>query len=157
MIEEPVEPRTPWWKRLTVPQKVAIGLAVVVLVIIVATLATAPARNAAADREREERVAALVAALSPREVVYEVEGDGRYFDMTAETPTGTTQASPDLPLRLKSGGLVTHAFDPGSFVYISAQSKDGRTITCRITVDGQVISENTATGQYAIATCKGSA
>lgn len=145
------------WRELETPRKFAYVLAAVVILVIIWTLATAPARNAAADAERQERTAALVAALTPREVVYEVEGDGRYFDMTAETPTGTTQASPDLPLRLTTGGLVTHEFDPGSFVYISAQSKDGRSITCRITVDGEVISDNTATGEFAIATCKGSA
>jgi hypothetical protein len=90
-------------------------------------------------------------------VVYEVEGDGAYFDLTAETPTGTTQATPDLPLRLKTGEPMTYEFQRGDFVYLSAQSKDGRTITCRITVDGTVVSENTSTGQFGIATCKGTA
>lgn len=91
-----------------------------------------------------------------REVVYEVEGDGVSFDLTAETPTGSTQQSPDLPMRAKEGGLLTFEFPPDSFVYISAQNKDfGREITCRITVDGVVISENSATGRYSIATCDG--
>lgn len=90
-------------------------------------------------------------------VVYEVEGDGAYFDLTAETPTGTTQATPDLPLRLDTGEPMTFEFQPGDFVYVAAQSKDGRTITCRITVDGTVVSENTSTGKFGIATCKGTA
>ena len=33
---------------------------------------------------------------------------------------------------------------------------DGTTITCRITVDGEVIAEQTSTGQYAAVTCAGS-
>lgn len=38
-----------------------------------------------------------------------------------------------------------------------AQNKgEYRSVTCRITVDGIVISENTSSGEYGIATCKGS-
>lgn len=104
---------------------------------------------------REARVAALVDALTPVEVVYEVEGDGRWFEMTATTPTGIEQSSPDLPLRTKSGGKFTRKFSPGSFVSISAQASDGRRITCRISAGGRVISENTSNGEYAIASCSG--
>ncbi|TFV62302.1 UNVERIFIED_ORG: hypothetical protein E4P37_17495 [Bacillus sp. AZ43] len=32
-------------------------------------------------------------------------------------------------------------------------SPDGTTITCRITVDGEVVAEQTSTGQYAIVSC----
>ena len=35
-------------------------------------------------------------------------------------------------------------------------SPAGTTITCRITVDGEVIAEQTSTGEYAIVTCSGS-
>jgi hypothetical protein len=33
------------------------------------------------------------------------------------------------------------------------EGQDGTTITCRITVDGEVVAEQTSTGQYAIVTC----
>jgi hypothetical protein len=92
------------------------------------------------------------------EVVYEVEGDPAYAEVTLETPTGSTQVSPDLPMGFKDGGKLTYTFSPGDFVYISAQNPDEYgSVTCRITVNGEVISENTASGSYAIATCKGHA
>lgn len=46
---------------------------------------------------------------------------------------------------------------PGAHVYISGQALNGRTLTCRITVDGVLISENTSSGEYSIATCSGTA
>lgn len=52
---------------------------------------------------------------------------------------------------------LAFAFDPGSFVYISAQGRGGsNNVICCISVDGKVISQNSATG-YGIATCKGKA
>jgi hypothetical protein len=50
------------------------------------------------------------------------------------------------------------SFSPGAFVYLSAQNKGYGALTCRIRAeDGSVIAENTANGQYAIATCTGQA
>ena len=73
------------------------------------------------------------------------------------TPTGTEQATPSLPLRNQAGELgVTHEFGPGEFVYVSAQNEgEYGSVTCRITVDGVVVSENTSSGAYGIATCEG--
>lgn len=79
-------------------------------------------------------------------------------DVTMETPTGTVQATPDIPMKLKTGEPVKYMFDRGAFVYISAQKGDYYgDVTCRIRVDGKIVSENTATGKYSIATCKGTA
>ena len=51
---------------------------------------------------------------------------------------------------------MTHEFGPGEFVYISAQNEgEYGSVTCRITVDGVVVSENTSSGAYGIATCEG--
>ena len=54
---------------------------------------------------------------------------------------------------------LTFTFARGDFVSISAQKKadGGGNITCRITVDGEVISENTSSAAYGIASCSGSA
>lgn len=92
-------------------------------------------------------------------VLYEVEGSVEWADITYETPTGTQQESPDVPLMTESGQRgLSFEFTPGSFVYIAAQMKDSfGTIRCRITVDGVVISENESSSSYGIATCKGSA
>jgi hypothetical protein len=92
-------------------------------------------------------------------VVYEVEGDADYAEVTMQTPTGQSPQSPALPMVLESGdGPLTFEFNPGAFVYLSAQNtEEFGDITCRITVDGVVISENTSSGGFAIATCTGSA
>jgi hypothetical protein len=105
------------------------------------------------------------------EVVYLLEGKGIKLydstsrvkaDITIATPTGTAQEQDvDVPLMNESGtrGLHFTDFAPGDFVYISAQNSSelGGTLTCAIEVDGVRISENTASGEYAIVTCKGRA
>jgi hypothetical protein len=49
------------------------------------------------------------------------------------------------------------AADGGFGVYsLTAQSGGSGAITCRITVDGEVISEQTSNGQYAVVSCSGS-
>jgi hypothetical protein len=94
---------------------------------------------------------------SKAQVLYEVEGTTDYADVTVATPTGTEQVSPDIPMARKTGeaGLEV-LFSRGEFVYILAQNNRSHgTISCRITVDGVVISENESKGGYAIVTCEG--
>lgn len=91
------------------------------------------------------------------EVLYEVEGTTKYASVTMETPTGTSQANPDIPMKKKSSSTpgLTYTFDTGEFLYLSAQSKTGSgTVVCKISVDGKVISKNSASG-YGVASCKG--
>jgi hypothetical protein len=41
-------------------------------------------------------------------------------------------------------------------VYLSVQNQNAAgSVTCRILLDGMVVSENTSTGGYVIATCQG--
>ncbi len=89
-------------------------------------------------------------------VVYEVEGSVAWADVTMQTPTGTSQISPDVPLMTKAGARgLTFEFPPGAFVYLAAQMKGERgTIRCRIRVDGEVVSENFSNSAYGIASCK---
>jgi hypothetical protein len=72
-------------------------------------------------------------------VLYEVEGSTDYAAVTMETPDGSEQINPDVPMvRTGSGerGLEME-FSAGAFVYLSAQNKRAYgTVTCRITVDG---------------------
>jgi Mycobacterium membrane protein len=93
-------------------------------------------------------------------VLYEVEGTADSTTITLTTPDGGTSqlAERAVPLTLRDGtrGIPGH-FPKGAFVYVSAQNMGpSGDITCRITVDGKVISENTASGGYTIATCQGS-
>jgi hypothetical protein len=89
-------------------------------------------------------------------VVYEAtadaaSGSGRTGMVTAQAPDGgTTQQTGLLPI------TGTFTFSSGDFVYLSVQNGQGLgSVTCRITVDGVVVSENTSDGGYTIATCQG--
>jgi hypothetical protein len=92
-------------------------------------------------------------------VLYEVEGTADSTTITFTTPTGQSQGTNlAVPLTTENGKTrgIRGDFRKGSVVYISAQNMgDSGDITCRITVDGRVLSENTASGGYAIATCEG--
>lgn len=79
-------------------------------------------------------------------------GGGRTGMVTAQTADGgTTQGVGPLPF-----SDVLDGFRAGDFVYISVQNQQGAgSVTCRITVDGVVVSENTSSGGYTIATCQG--
>lgn len=119
------------------------------------------ARKTAA-REAREAARAVATQLeeienAPREVLYEVEGTTSRASVTLETSTGTQQSTINVPLKNKSGGIgVRTSMEAGDFAYLSAQNKErGGEISCRITVDGDVISENTSTGGYVIASCSG--
>jgi hypothetical protein len=89
-------------------------------------------------------------------VVYEATADaytggGRTGMVTAQTESGTSQGTGALPF---SDTLTS--FHSGDFVYLSVQNQQpAGSVTCRITVDGVVVSENTSVGGYAIATCQG--
>lgn len=86
-------------------------------------------------------------------VTYEVTGTGGAASMTFSGTGGNTgQVGPvDLPWSktVKS---------PGSFLYVSAQNnEDYGNVTCSIKVNGTVVSTQTSSGAYVIATCKSSA
>lgn len=101
--------------------------------------------------------AAVVAP--PKVAVYEVEGTVASVDVTMATPSGTKQFSADVPMRpadLPGLDGLRATVVAGQFLYLSAQQDiGGTTTTCRITVDGVVLAENTSTGRYSIVTCSG--
>jgi hypothetical protein len=77
-------------------------------------------------------------------------GSGRTGMVTAQGPDGTVQQTGLLPI------TGTFTFHSGDFVYLSVQNQQSvGSVTCRITVDGVVVSENTSSGGYTIATCQG--
>lgn len=112
--------------------------------------------------------AAELRAAMQVEVRYEAEGDpltydpkGTYGSVTMKTPTGTSQSDPDLPMGVKDSASpgLTMTFQAGDFVYLSVQN-NGSTdnVRCRITAsNGVVLSENSSTSSYGIATCQGRA
>ena len=135
--------------------------------VAVAVLALAGCSSGPTPQEARASSAELLAAMQVK-VKYEAEGDALaygdklpYADVTMKRPTGTTQSSPDLPMTTKGETVpgVTLTFTAGDFVYLSVQN-NGSTqgVTCRISgSSGQVISENSSTSSYGIATCEGRA
>lgn len=126
---------------------------------VVVALMLAGCSSGPTPAERAESADRLAEAIGPAEVMYQVEGTAQTASVTVKTPTGTSQADIALPLRSKAGTIgLRFEFPRGSFVYISAQQRSGGTqVTCRISVDGVSISENSSSGEFQIATCEGSA
>lgn len=93
-------------------------------------------------------------------VTYLLSGSATSADITYNTPSGTEQQQGvDVPLTKETDhtpGIEQH-FGSGGFLYISAQNNGDGTITCEIKVDGLTVAQNTASGEFAIATCEGSA
>ena len=97
-------------------------------------------------------------AASGGEVVYEVTSQGRG---TATSITYVTNAQ--FNQAQENGATLpwTKTVDLGNGLFsmasVVAQAGDGvSSITCKITKNGEVLVENTSTGQYALVTCSGS-
>jgi hypothetical protein len=130
--------------------------AVAVLVgalFVVSTISSRPAAESASSSS-----GSLSRSL-PR-VLYEVEGTAEGASITYSTSSGIAQNSGvKVPLTAKGGSQrgITLTMDRGDFVSISAQNLGSSgSLTCRITVDGVVVSRVTSSGAYAIASCSGS-
>jgi hypothetical protein len=94
-------------------------------------------------------------AAAPLRVLYEVEGTAGSVSLTYSTSTGIEQHDSRLPL-MNTGGTagVSHKGKAGESLYIAAQNRgDSGAVTCRITLDGAVVSENSSSGAYGIAQC----
>jgi hypothetical protein len=92
--------------------------------------------------------------------VYQLGGTASSADITYSTSDGGTgqQEGVDVPIKRKDGGSgLEFTMTDGGFMYISAQNKGDGTLTCTITEDGIVVSNNFASGEFAIATCTGRA
>lgn len=119
------------------------------------------ASGCGSDHTTTATTADTAALLGPAKVQYFVEGtapDG--VDITIQTPTGTSQQTVHaLPMQSQSGAEgLAFTFTRGAFVYLAAQNNsEGGTVTCRITVDGETIAENTTSAGYGIASCEGRA
>ncbi|MFB9713986.1 MmpS family transport accessory protein [Arthrobacter methylotrophus] len=140
--------------------KVIGGTAVATLVVVAAlswmsssaSKATSAASSPASSGQR---------LSSSRTVVYEVEGTAKVVDITMSTASGISQQSNlKVPITAKDSGErgLTVTVNPGAYVSILAQNQGSSgTVTCRITVDGTVVSTVTSSGAYTIASCSGTA
>jgi hypothetical protein len=128
----------PWYKK----KRWWFSIGFVVLIVIIIVAVSASVSNVAHKQHT---------------VVYSVTGNGTLSSSTITYATvqegngqnGESQAS-DAALpwskTITASGLFTD-------FTLSAQNGGSGSITCTITEDGKVINTNTATGQYAIATC----
>jgi hypothetical protein len=134
------------------PWRIVLGIAVVGAILVgITSWATAGNKTSSSGSS----------SSSTRTVLYEVEGTATSVDITFETPSGTSQGSnKKVPLANRDSGKrgISVTMDRGDFVYISAQNqgKTG-TVTCKISVDGVLVSKVTSSGAYAIASCDGTA
>lgn len=92
-------------------------------------------------------VYSLTGSASRADITYEVGGDGE-----------RQQQGISVPMVNKSGGSgIQFEADDGAFLYFSAQNNGDGTLHCKIKEDGEVVSDNTSSGEFAIVTCQGSA
>jgi len=147
-------------------KKHIIGAAAVILLTLTGCSATttdtaSPAPAATAD-SAAPAPAEEAAADAPRTVTYDVTSDaataGNVTYMTFnDGGSGTEQATDAAVPFTKSVEIADDGMFEMSIFSLTAQaSAEATTITCKITVDGQVISEQTSTGQYAVVSCSGS-
>ncbi|HRO31287.1 hypothetical protein [Citricoccus sp.] len=75
--------------------------------------------------------------------------------ITIGTGDGTEQGQYKLPWKNKGGTEgVTYRMNAGEVLSMNAQVTQGANgILCRISVDGEVVVENTSTGEYAVVSC----
>ncbi len=84
---------------------------------------------------------------------YEVIGDsGAANNVTYEINNGQQQDT-KVALPWSKEFTIGQGFQP---LVLNAQNAGGGSISCRILVDGSVVSEHTSTGQYAVVSCSGS-
>lgn len=87
-------------------------------------------------------------------VRYDLTGTGVASYITYQVQNGQAHATnATLPWSLQLTGAMTNAASPSSYS-LSAQSAGPGALTCTVTVNGKVVSENTATGNPARVLCE---
>jgi hypothetical protein len=99
-------------------------------------------------------------------IVYEITSDASHVSATYATFSGGSvgeaqdnSATPPWSKTVTTKSSWVHSFSlvgQMSPAAISGGGKDGTTISCKITVNGKVVAQQTSTGQYAAVTCNAS-
>jgi hypothetical protein len=131
-------------------------LAVVLVVVIIAVAASSGGSKGGGGSSASDKV----------EVVYTVESDAPTVSVTYTTLNGgnlgqeqTNNAPPPFSKTLEVEDSFLKSFTMTAstdFALDGTTTPPNHSITCRITVDGKVVAEQTSTGQAAIVTCAGS-
>ncbi|GLK17152.1 DUF4190 domain-containing protein [Herbiconiux flava] len=138
-----------------------VSFVALILSIILAVVYTAGFASAVSDSIDEVQASSSAAAAVPVSVKYEVTSSLPTVDVTYSTYTNGssgTESSNGLPAPFVKEFTVEtgDAFDYTSFLLTGSTSTDSGTVTCTITVDGEVVSTQTAEGQFAFVTCSSS-
>ncbi|PPF29905.1 hypothetical protein C5C18_11485 [Rathayibacter tritici] len=130
-----------------------------ILSIILAIVYTAGFASGVSDAIATAQAESSEAAAVPRTLVYEVSGTAASASITWSTFDGTTSGSEQatgqvLPftkeLQIQTGGDFT--FQSFTLSALNGVDDEGD-ISCRITLDGEVVAEHTSTGAFASALC----
>jgi hypothetical protein len=103
------------------------------------------------------------AASEQRTVVYDVTSDaatsGNVTYLTFNAGAAGQEQATDAPLPFTKEIVLDDdaLFESSIFSLVAQAAVGATTISCKITVDGEVISEQTSTGEYAVVSCSGSA
>jgi hypothetical protein len=136
---------TRWW----------FWLAVIVVVVIIATAVNGGGGSKSGGSSASGKVT----------VVYTLESDAQAVSATYSTLTngniGSAQANGvtapwTQEVQVADTWIKSFSLIGQMNPVFDGSAPDGTTITCRITVDGKVVAEQTSTGQYAAVTCNAS-
>jgi hypothetical protein len=136
---------TRWW----------FWLAIIVVVAIIATAVNGGGGSRSGGSSASDKVT----------VVYTLESDARAISATYSTLTngniGSAQANGvaapwTQEVQVEDTWIKSFSLIGQMNPVLDGSAPDGTTITCRITVDGKVVAEQTSTGQYAAVTCNAS-
>ena len=137
---------------------IGLGLSVVSVIVAISTFA---AGVGAVSNAINEASASAVAA-QPKEIKYEITGDGGTANISYSTFTNGSSGSESAngaPLPW-SKTITPESSDSwstfNSFTLSGMGTADTTTLTCTITVDGKVTSTQSSTGAYALVTCSSS-
>lgn len=140
--QPPAPTKKPWYKRAVI----MIPLTLVVLLVLIIGGCTALVGGAVNEVDKQMN--------TDHTVTYSITGDAT--DATATYNVGESNTSQDTGVAAgwTKEATVTGLF--GASLTATNGMNDVGTITCQILVNGQVINENTATGQFATANCSAS-
>lgn len=102
-------------------------------------------------------------APAGRSVTYDVTGDGGAASnvsySTFSGGGGGTESAANAVLPFQKVVPISDAnlLSTSVFSLVGQAGPSGTTISCKITVDGKVIAQQTSTGAYAVVTCSGTA
>ncbi|WP_295780170.1 MmpS family transport accessory protein, partial [uncultured Microbacterium sp.] len=157
-----------------------VGLALGVVAWILSIIVSAASLFGVAGAVSESLENATIAPVAPTEIVagddaspeaapvaggnlvYEVTSDAATVSnvtyLTADATGSSTQQEADVAAPWTTEFAVDDSgmFDFSVFSLVAQADQSATTVSCKITFNGEVISEQTSTGQFAIVTCSGS-